>query len=794
MKRKIGGMAGAWMGILLAVCLCYMTGCGQGRIEEEGSNTGTAGTGAAEREEKADFDLAVEKWTEPGAAEDSGEAWILVEYKEDFDQKTPDKDMMRASDRSASDGYDYYTLEYYFKWDESGEVIQKYYLTHVDMQTLKSERVELTLSGEGQEKLAGLAEDLEIGNAYIAGMDAQVGKVCLLVRQTDRESGEPSHYYAIRLDEQWKVESAVDLLPGLEKAGMCRNGIMPEGILCDGEGRFYVGTEEYGIFDSTGEFLKMMEVPGGNGSLVRHTCRLPDGRPVFETLDNETRETILFCLDGSEQKVLYRGTCDYAGTRYMNTKGEIYYFGRGGLSRWDASTGKCVRIYQDSSLDPLSCQAILETGQDTILIAFCDYDENFVLRLQRDADLKEETVTIYQMFENNTLVQHADEYCRKHPGVKIEFVTVKEEGDDNAMARARLVARLTAGEKPDLFLADSEDLEILQDKGVLADLQELLSGELQEQIFPGVLKAGMVGDKLCGIANEVSVNTVVVSTDFWSAETWSLRDIMMLVEGENAVGDFTDVLGGETRDLLLFDLVLRDITAGNSSLVDREAKECRFDSEEFIKILEFCKRYGLTNERRDEMTSRDIIEDIHNGKILAYRVEGDLKGFSKVMSELGNGFHCVGFPTEGSYGGYVSCYRYIAMNADGENQKAAIDFIQYLLSERVQRSMGIRTVRRDVLTDNVRDGNMESEGYGTLQYPVFQGHDRAVIPLDGKPDGSSFLPEYLEILEKADNMSNWIDDLGMMVIEEAGAFFSGDKSAEEAARTIQSRVWVYLNE
>lgn len=788
MRRKIRDTAGARIGLLLAVCLCCVTGCGQGEAEKEGSNTGTAG-----REEKADYDLAAEQWTEPGAAEDSGEAWTLVEHREDFGQKAPDKDMMRASDRSASDGSDYYTLEYY--WSSTGEVIRKYYLTHIDLLTLKSEWSELTLSGDGQEEPEGLAEDLADGYAYIAGMDAQAGKVYLLVQQTDRESGAPAHCYAICMDEQRNVESAVDLLPGLEKAGMCRNGITPEGILCDEEGRFYIGTDEYGIFDSTGEFLKMLEVPGGDGSRVRHTCRLPDGRPVFETLDNETRETTLFCMDGSEQKVLYRGTCDYAGTRYMNAKGEIFYYGWGGLLRWDASTGKCECIYKDSSLGPLSCQAILEIGQDTILMVFYDNAETFVLRLQRDADLKEETVTIYQLFENNTLVQYADEYCRKHPGVKIDFVTVKEESDDYDMARTRLMARLTAGEKPDLFFVDSGDLEILQDKGALADLQELLPGDLREQIFPGVLKSGMVGDKLCGIADQVYVSTVAVSEDVWPEETWSFRDVMALVEGENAVGDFTGVFGGETREMLLYDLVLRDVAAGHSFLVDREAKECRFDSEEFIKILEFCKKYGLVSERRDEMTSGEIIEEIHNRKILAYRVEGDLQRFSKAMAELGDGFHCVGFPTEGGYGGYVNHYGgYIAMNADAENQKAAIDFIQYLLSERVQRSMGIRTVRRDVLTDNVRDGDTSSEDYWIYQVPVFQSNDREVIPLDGKPDGSSFLPEYLEILEKAEYMSSMIDDLGMMVIEEAGRFFSGDMPAEEVARAIQSRVWIYLNE
>lgn len=777
------------MGILLAVCLCCMTGCGQGEAGEEGNDTGTV-----EREEKADFDLTAEQWTEPGAVEDSGEAWTLVEYKEDFDQKTTDKSMMRASDRSASNGSDYYTLEYYFKWNRAGEVIQKYYLTHVDMQTLESERAELTISGEGQEELEGLAEDLEEGHADIAGMDALAGKVYLLVRQMDRENGVPSHCYAIRLDERWKAESVVDLLPGLEKAGMCRDGMMPEGILCDGEGRFYIGTEEYGIFDSTGEFLKMLEVPGGNRSQVRHACRLPDGRPVFEALDTENRQTIFFCQDGMEQKVLYRGICDYAETRYMNAKGEIFYFGQGGLLRWDAATGKRERIYQDSSLDSRSCQAIVETEEGTLLMAFYDNEETFVLRIQQDADLKEETITIYQIFEDYTLVQHADEYCRKHPGVKIELVTVKEEGDDSDMARARLVAKMTAGEKPDLFWVSSEDLEILQGKGALADLQELLPRELLNQIFPGVLRAGMVEDRLCGIADEVYVDTVAISKDIWPEETWSLGDVMALVEGENAAGNFTGVLGGETWELLLFDLVLRDITAGNSAMVDWEGKECYFDSEEFIRILEFCKKYGLASEDRGKMTSEEIIEEIHNGNILAYRVGGDLQGFSRDMAALGDGFHCVGFPTEGSYGGCANCRSFIAINADGENQEAAIDFIRYLLSERVQRSKGIRTVRRDILTDNVIDGNKESEEFGMYQYPVFQNKDREVIPLAGKTDGSSFLPEYLDILEKAAYMSSMVDELGMMILEEAGGFFNGDMSAEEVAGTIQSRAWIYLNE
>lgn len=780
-------MAGACMGILLAVCC--MTGCSQGNSGEDGSGTGDAG-----RDKKADYDLAAERWTEAGEIEDSAEVWTLMEYREDFGQPASGQGMTLIKSRGVSDGTDYYILEDYLLRDQMAGAARKYYLTHVDMRTMECRRAEVILSGEGQEGLAGLAEDMRTGQACITGMDARDGKVCLLVAQPGGESDVPVYCYAVRLNEQWNVESAVDLLPGLEMAGMCSDGIPPEGFFCDGEGRFYVGTEKYGIFDSTGEFLKMLEASGGKESFLHQTCRLPDGRPVFEALDAESRQTTLFCLDGLEKKVLYQGACSYTETRYINEKGEIFFCGRGGLLRWDAATGKCECIYRDSGLNPLACQAIVELEEDTLLMVFCDNEETFMLRLQRDGKPEEKVLTVYQLFKDETLIKHADEYCRRHPGIKIEVVTVQEEGDDSDAALARLAARMTAGEKPDLFWVSSEHLKVLQDKGALADLQELLPGELLEQIFPGVLQAGRVGNRLCGIANEAYVDTIVVSKDIWPGETWSLRDVMMLAEGENAAGDFTGVLGGETQELLLIDLVLRDIMAGRSSLVDREGKECRFDSEEFIKALEFCKKYGLASEDRDKMTFEEIMEGLHNGNILAYRVAGDLKGFSRTMAELGDDFHCVGFPTEGSYGGGVSCYSFIAVNAAGENQETAIDFVQYLLSGRVQRSMGIRTVRRDILTGSVIDGNGEAEGYGMYPYPVFKSKDREVVPLDGKPDGSSFLPEYVEILERAEYMSNTVDELGMMIIEEAGGFFSGDMTAEEVARVIQSRAWVYLNE
>lgn len=281
--------------------------------------------GRCRERKKADYDLAAESWAEEGEIEDSAEVWTLIEYREDFGQPASDQGMTLIKSRGVSDGTDYYILEDYLLREQTAGAARKYYLTHVDMRTMECRRAELILSGEGQEERLGLAEDMRAGQACITGMDVRDGNVCLLVAQLDGESDAPAYCYAIRLDEQWNVEGAVDLLPGLEMAGMCSDGIPPEGFFCDGEGRFYVGTERYGIFDSTGEFLKMLEASGGKESFLHQTCRLPDGRPVFEALDAESRQTTLFCLDGLEKRVLYQGACSYTETRYINEKGEIFF-------------------------------------------------------------------------------------------------------------------------------------------------------------------------------------------------------------------------------------------------------------------------------------------------------------------------------------------------------------------------------------------------------------------------------------------------------------------------------------
>jgi len=63
-----------------------------------------------------------------------------------------------------------------------------------------------------------------------------------------------------------------------------------------------------------------------------------------------------------------------------------------------------------------------------------------------------------------------------------------------------------------------------------------------------------------------------------------------------------------------------------------------------------------------------------------------------------------------------------------------------------------------------------------------------------KPDGSTYLEEYLDFVESCQPAPYIPVQIRLIVQEEAHSFFEGSKGAVETAEAIQSRVQLYLEE
>ncbi len=139
----------------------------------------------------------------------------------------------------------------------------------------------------------------------------------------------------------------------------------------------------------------------------------------------------------------------------------------------------------------------------------------------------------------------------------------------------------------------------------------------------------------------------------------------------------------------------------------------------------------------------------------------------------------------------MNCYEGIAICADTEHAELAAEFLNYIVSRRCQEKADY-PVRRDTFTERISE---KVEYRRSDAKPiVFLRTPQGAMEIDAKPDGTSYLPEYLTFMDSCRISTGITEPIEEIILEEADAFFAGDKDARTVAGIIQSRVQLYLNE
>lgn len=151
----------------------------------------------------------------------------------------------------------------------------------------------------------------------------------------------------------------------------------------------------------------------------------------------------------------------------------------------------------------------------------------------------------------------------------------------------------------------------------------------------------------------------------------------------------------------------------------------------------------------------------------------------------------VGFPTrEGSKNYIMADNAYLVVNAKAEHLEEIKELIAYLLSYENQFNNSYMSVREDVIRDSV-----EYVDYENKYMLKVSANGDTHMTLAAKPDGNSWLEDYLAFIDTCEPEPRWHYTLvGVIISEEVQPYFAGDKSAEEVAKIIQSRVQLYLDE
>ncbi|RKM62708.1 hypothetical protein D6856_00865 [Butyrivibrio sp. XB500-5] len=359
---------------------------------------------------------------------------------------------------------------------------------------------------------------------------------------------------------------------------------------------------------------------------------------------------------------------------------------------------------------------------------------------------------------------------------------------------------IVSGNIPDIMVFfDEQPYKKYQNKGLFYDLKPLFDKDEDLKgikFLPNMEKAMMTDDgKLYSVFNEFLIGTVLAGQkNTGDKKTLSYKDCDDII---SQTGNKYDLAFGPMDQNTALEY---GIFYAGDKFVDVQNKKCAFDSDEFKKLLEFAAKFPA--EIDYEKLGEDSYSNYGSGQSLFMYKQ--LSGYTDYRTLkraiLGDEISYIGCPNDEGVNESVIIpdWRY-AISAQCECPEVAWDFLKrfwyddFYAKRNYEYGFPVTESGLKFVADNSMDNpytiNESGEKeYYTDSYPI-GGTDVKITPL--KQEEVDYLTDFILSVDKVDGND---PEIKKIVTEEAAAFFSGQKSADEVAKIIQNRASIYVNE
>lgn len=322
-------------------------------------------------------------------------------------------------------------------------------------------------------------------------------------------------------------------------------------------------------------------------------------------------------------------------------------------------------------------------------------------------------------------------------------------------------------------------------KGLLIDLYELMKsdGEVnKDTIMPNIISACEYDGKLVALPTSFNVQTLVGKvSDVGTTPGWTVADLKALYETKEPG---TKILNYSTKQ----DAFNMCLSLGYNQFIDLENRTCNFDSQEFVDVLEFASLFP-DEYQYDE--GEDETELMNKGKILLYQTNIPDFGQMQMLSTIfGDDLTYIGYPTQSGNGCMMYLYGLTGITKYCDAPDVVWDFLSKMYVPDPDNNYG-GYFNGSILKsefDKYFDGARNEEYYqGSWSWGNFE--TQLHVPEQAEVDAVKDI--ILNTTAVSGAVSN---DILNIIKEEAEAYFSNQKSAQDVAAIIQSRMSIYLSE
>ncbi len=546
----------------------------------------------------------------------------------------------------------------------------------------------------------------------------------------------------------------------------------------------------------------------------------------FRTIDPEKQDWGVEYIMPQNAYNVYPGGGDYL--YYYQVNDAIFGFKAGEPDAQGQGTGQGERLFSwleaDISNDNVRDFFFLPDGRVAALLQ--EWDEDYenstysvvLMTSTPRAELPEKTTLVYaSLYLGYDVRNRIIDFNKKSDKYRIEVKDYSEFDTDGTgqASLQKLNTEILAGNVPDLLDTSSIPLRQYGAKGILEDLWPFIDNDPdlgRDKLMLRPLEANQQDGRLYEIFSTFSIRTVVGAGKIvGDRNSWTLAD---LNEALAKMPEGCAIFGqSDTKDGMLNMVVSMNM----DQFVDWDKGECSFDSDGFKALLEFCNTFpaefsweNVDWEEWEEEESR-----VYTGKqlLVQYSIGSLDRDIARLNAVFNNDVSYVGYPMEdGSCGSSFSTGRGTAMTTACQDKEGAWSFIRQELLPRDEQETGrklryygsfpINKADFDKMTaeamtpqyETDKDGNniLDDDGnpipiYGTIW--ITDG-----MEVDVEPLSQADVDKIMGLYHQIDSVYRYDDKILDSIKEVAGAYFAGDKPLDDAAKLIQSKVTLYVNE
>ena len=471
-----------------------------------------------------------------------------------------------------------------------------------------------------------------------------------------------------------------------------------------------------------------------------------------------------------------------------------------GVNIGDKAATEVVNFY-DSDINPgefygslyfASAEQFLTTKEDENGSSVVIYD-----KVPAEDVKDKEIITLGTVYGSYSLASQIIKFNKNNDTYRVKLIDYSEfdTPDDYTAGRKRFYSDLTGGNAPDIIVPEGYDAANLIDKGVFTDLTPLMensNGIKKEDLVHNAQTVFARDDKLFCVFPTFTVQAIQVKKEFYK-EGMNLDDV---IEWEKATGN--KALSG---DMTRSGVMSMFMSMSMNEFLDPKTGKCSFDSPEFAKLLEYANTYP-----------KEISEDYwnnydYNAYLYEYRNNSSLLNFAYVDDfssynwnakyRFGEIPELIGVPLSGKDTAVLNIDAVIGISSKSKKKEAAWEFVKTCFEHEYYEDLGwgIPTVEKELdakaqkATEPTYYIDEEGNKVESPETYWLMDHEETIDPLTKEQ-----VAKLKDFVVNVEGLYTWDEELNNIIDEETQGYFEGQKSAEEVASIIQSRLQIYINE